>query len=229
MLRRHSLVWLTAAGWDSVQRNAGSEPIEVRDAVARWRAAGWPLVVRRNEAGVPVDQVCLALALPPHRATGHKPRIATSVARDGILRHTLPLTLASVLQTAPQHWRAALLALHLETLDLLPPLRVYGSLAWQAITGMPYLRQASDIDLLYAPTTRAELVQGIALLQRTAGVLPLDGEVVFPSGAAVAWKEWGQVQGTTAGERVLAKQEQGVALTPRTVLLATLDVVPGDD
>jgi phosphoribosyl-dephospho-CoA transferase len=41
----------------------------------------------------------------------------------------------------------------------------------------------------------------VRLLAWQAMFLPLDGEIVFPDGAAVSWKEWRQVAVLGAGRR----------------------------
>lgn len=223
---RHGLVWLAAPGWEQVQAGATAEPVPVREALARWRAADWPLVVRRRVPAMAAADLALGIALPPHAVTGAKPRIATIVDLAHARRFDPPLPLAAVLKVAPAHWRAALLALHLESLDALPALRVYGSLAWQAITGMGYLGSSSDIDLLVAPATRGELDVCLEWLRRYGAILPLDGEIVFPSGAAVAWKEWDRVSRSAipdTGAKVLSKHADHVALSDCNDLLASLD------
>ena len=224
--RRHSLVWLTAPGWDQVQAGAAGEPVLLREALSRWRAADWPLVVRRRLPALADTDLALGIALPPQVRTGVKPRIASIVDQHHVRRIEPPLPLSAVLTVAPLHWRAALSALLLEGLDGLPPLHVYGSLAWQTMTGMHYLTSASDIDLLVMPATRGELDACLDCLRRHAEVLPLDGEIVFPDGAAVAWKEWqGVVQGnlSDAGARVLVKHADRVAMSDCSDLLATFD------
>ena len=62
---------------------------------------------------------------------------------------------------------------------------------------------------------------GLALLERHAATLPLDGEIVFPSGAAVAWKEWLSASRNEA--RVLVKDAGAVRLAPMAELLMTLE------
>jgi phosphoribosyl-dephospho-CoA transferase len=225
---RHSLVWLNADGWDVVQAGTLQEPVPTRDALARWRSAGWPLVVRRKEPDQPAAGIAVGIPLPPQTDTGLKIRIAAVVESRHIDRIAPPLLLADALQSVLPQWRAALLALQMDAMDALPPFRVYGSLAWQSITGMTYLRDTSDIDLLFSPESRQELARGVALLARHASTLPLDGEIVFPSGAAVAWKEWRDVSevreetGACPG-RVLAKRPDGIALTECRMLLASFD------
>ena len=223
---RHSLVWLTAPGWDQLQAGAASQTVQLREALARWRATDWPLVVRRRLPTMPATDLALGIALPPHAQTGAKPRVASIVELGHVRRTAPPLSLSTVLTIVPAHWRAALSALLLESLDGLPPLHVYGSLAWQSITGMGYLTNSSDIDLLVAPTSREEFDACLECLRRYAAVLPLDGEIVFPGGAAVSWKEWDSVtQGTRAdaGTSVLTKHADRVALSACADLLATFD------
>jgi phosphoribosyl-dephospho-CoA transferase len=52
--------------------------------------------------------------------------------------------------------------------------------------------------------------------------VPLDGEVVFPGGAAVAWKEWRGAY--DSGRKVLVKTIDEVQLSWPEALLATLQV-----
>jgi phosphoribosyl-dephospho-CoA transferase len=91
----------------------------------------------------------------------------------------------------------------------------------QAITGQSYLTPASDIDLLFVPADAASLRAGLALLEQYAALLPLDGEIVFPSGEAVAWKEW--ISAGRHDARVLVKDAGAVRLAPMAQLLATLE------
>jgi phosphoribosyl-dephospho-CoA transferase len=230
---RHSLVWLNADGWDVVQAGTLQEAVPVRDALARWRSAGWPLVVRRKEPDQLAACIAIGIPLPPQMDTALKVRIEAVVEPQHIDRVAPPLLLADALHSVLPQWRAALLALQMDAMDALPPFRVFGSLAWQSITGMTYLRSTSDIDLLFSPESRQELSRAIGLLARHASTLPLDGEIVFPSGAAVAWKEWRDVteaQATTGAgpSRVLAKQLDGVTLTECSTLLASFDAAARD-
>lgn len=226
MYARHKLVWLTAAGWDAAQASlSGTADDDIQtDALARWRAAAWPLVARRRDADAAADEVCLGLALPPDAATGHKWRIALRAPAAGVAKTAPPLALGEALSllagsTALAGWRTALGALRESSVGL--DLRVYGSLALQALTGLPYLRDTSDIDLLLQPRSDRQLRSGLALLERYARVLPLDGEIIFPRGEAVAWKEW--VAARDSGARVLVKDADTVRLTAPELLAATLE------
>jgi phosphoribosyl-dephospho-CoA transferase len=215
MYSRHDLVWLTPEGWDAA---LAAVPAATRAPLYQWRREDWPAIVRRPDPGAAAGMVAIGIALPPAPGTGIKPRVALQTPRTGIARHASPIALALAAAAAPAHWRGALL-----TLSTRAPacgLHTYGSLALQAITSLPYLTPASDIDLLLAPADRSQLDEGVELLSAHAASLPLDGEVVFPGGGAVAWREWRDAG--TAGAKVLVKSMGAVRLAERAALLATL-------
>lgn len=223
MYARHDLVWLGEAGWDRVL--SGVTP-GAPAALAAWRAAGWPAIVRRADADAPPGEVALGIPLPPRPEDGYKVRIPIRVPAAAIVRHQPPLALARAMADGtglPPGWRTALADLDRQAQAGGLALHVYGSTALQALTGQRYLGPASDIDLLLQPRSRAELAQGLALLQRFAAQLPLDGEIVFPGGCAVAWKEWACALGGAPGTRVLVKELHRVALVPPDALLAALE------
>jgi len=216
MFSRHDLVWLTGAGWDAalVRALPGQHA-----AIEQWQREDWPAVVRRADATLSPGQVSLGIPLPPSpspSSDGVKGRIALVAAHGDVARRTAPLALADAARAAPERWRPALASLASGV-----PLRAYGSLAMQAVTGQPYLRAASDIDLLFFPADAQALRTGLALIEEHAAVLPLDGEIVFPSGAAVAWKEW--IGAASNGARVLVKDAGAVRLATIGHLLVTLE------
>ncbi|MRW85954.1 malonate decarboxylase holo-[acyl-carrier-protein] synthase [Pseudoduganella sp. FT26W] len=202
------LVWLTAAGWHAAIAAARDEH---RTALALWESQDWPVVVRRLEADVEADEICLGLPLPPHAETGHKVRIGLR-ARVADIRKTAP---AVALRSAGEHFAA--LCDEAGALQL----RVYGSLAMQTLTGLQYVSPASDVDVLFHPASRDQLAAGVALLARHGERLPLDGEIVFPGGAAVSWKEWRMAMAHPA--KVMVKELQSVRLADTASLLATLE------
>lgn len=215
MFSRHDLVWLSGAGWDAVLARAlpGQHA-----AIAQWQREDWPAIARRTDAGLAAGQVGLGIALPP-APDGAKGRVALHADCADIARATPALSLADAAGAAPASWRAGLDALLRGSAGM--ALHAYGSLAMQAITRQPYLTPASDIDLLLVPADRADLRTGLALLERHAELLPLDGEIVFPNGAAVAWKEWRNAE--TSAARVLVKHSSGVRLMAPAHLLASLE------
>lgn len=217
MFSRHDLAWLTPRGWERALEGAS---LGARDAIAAWGRAGWPAVVTRAHAELGPDQVALGIALPPRPADGSKPRIALSCRAVDIDRNGPALALADVVKAAPSKWRKALTGLDEEAAGAGCELRVYGSLAFQALTGQAYVTAASDIDLLLHPATARDYRRALDLLTRHARVLPLDGEIVFGGGRAVAWKE---LAGAQHGQtRVLAKSLQGIGLVTLDNLLASI-------
>jgi phosphoribosyl-dephospho-CoA transferase len=220
MFARHDLVWLTSRGWEGVLASA---PVEAVDALVAWRHALWPAVVRRADVDLAQGEVAIGFALPPRVADGGKLRVACRVELSDIGRRTRALPLVGALDAVPAAWRRALAALEREAAEAGLGLAVYGSVALEALTGQRYLTPASDIDLLLRPLNRAQLMAGLELLDRHATGLPLDGEVVFADGRAVAWKELRTAFRSAPGTRVLAKGIERVALVAPEELMATLE------
>ena len=215
MLPRHEQVWLSAAGWAAARAQVSAVH---HAAIDQWQAADWPLIARRHEADCPLDWTCLGLSLPPQGID--KIRAALRLPKHYIKSHLPPLAIAALSMPLRADWRVALDALQLAVARQQLTVQVVGSAALQAITGLPYLQSGSDLDLLLQPTSLAQLDDGIDLLRQHADRLPLDGEVIFPNGDAVAWKEWCIADKSNA--RVLAKNVMRVALLQRDVLLQTL-------
>jgi len=225
MLPRHHLLWLSDAGWVRLQQQTADE--RQRAALLHWQRMRWPVVVRRTDADASADEICVGIALPPD-AQGNKPRIALRVRPDEIAGRRAPFLLRDIaaanLPGLPAAWQPGMQELqqHLERAGI--AMAVFGSLAWQAMTAQPYVRSSSDIDLLFLPHSRAQLREGVRLLAWQAMFLPLDGEIVFPDGAAVSWREWRQVAVLGGDEvgRVLVKRAHVVALESVGALIAGL-------
>lgn len=218
MFCRHNRVWLSVSGW---QRACAATSKAHLPELEPWAAKDWPLVVRRSESALSADSIGLGLALPPDAQTGLKTRIPLTVYLNDIARHEPPLTLAAVASAIPPAWQGAYTDLTHDFIDAQLELRVYGSVALQTITGLLYLTATSDIDVLFYPRTHAQLQQGLHLLQTYAQGLPLDGEIVFPSGRAVAWKEWAAAVGSS--HKVMVKSMTNLNLMSVDALLSELE------
>ncbi|AJY12764.1 malonate decarboxylase holo-[acyl-carrier-protein] synthase [Burkholderia dolosa] len=186
-LRRHTLVTLTAAGWRAA---FARDPALAADSSARtWAERGWPLVVRRaspDEADA--GRVPLGMPMPP--AAG-KRRVALSVAADALAAVNPPPAFADVLAAAPDAWRAPLHALEALGARCGVDGRVFGSLAWQALTGERYLSASSDLDIVFPLPDRASLallLDGVAAIDARAP-MRIDGELLRGDGAGVNWRE----------------------------------------
>jgi phosphoribosyl-dephospho-CoA transferase len=113
------------------------------------------------------------------------------VGRGAITRTAPPVPLAEVIPAAPPDWHRPLFDLDRAAADAGVPLSVTGPLAWQHLTGEPYVTDRSSVDLLLRPRTRLQLEKVIALLRvREDGEGPrLDGAVVLGWSDAVAWRD----------------------------------------
>lgn len=219
MYARHDLVWLSQDGW----RKALATVQECdRHFLETWQAENWPATVRRADADAAAGHISLGIALPPDMFDGSKKRIALHARIADVSRKSPPLPIAAVVAAAPPAWREPLEALNEDAAGRGITFRVYGSLALQTLIGPSYVTANSDIDLLCQPTTRAALDECLDLLQTHAQALPLDGEVMFPSGEAVAWRELQGAMQPAAETRVLVKTLDKVYLAPLSALLATL-------
>ena len=189
--------------------------------IAAWLAADRPLVVARQPCIETLsDNIAVGLALPPAQG---KRCVALVVAAHDIARYTQPLLLADAIAHAPAGWRTALAELDAAAMDISIELRVFGSLAWQALSGLPYVTPQSDIDLLWRPLSNAQLQHGIALLacwERSSG-LRADGEVLFGASSAVSWREWATLQ-SGDDQRVLVKRAASAELVAARELLELL-------
>ena len=218
MFDRHDRIWLNAAGWQA----ACSQVPGHAGVFARWEKNDWPVIVRRNEGAQESGTLCLGLPLPPD-AAGNKLRIGFVVDVADIARHAMPLVIDEAVPSLPAPWRERFADLSGEVARSRLSFHVYGSAAMQSLTSLPYLSASSDIDLLFYPRDRNQLDEGLQLLRLYAKHLPLDGEIVFPSGRAVAWKEWADTSARPDAMRILAKSMQAVNLSPCASLLAELE------
>ena len=225
-LRRHSLARVSDAGWRAML--ADREDLSNVPLLDTWVTSGWPLVVRRSGAheqvsqldhvapGVPSDAVAtprgIALGTPLPPSAG-KRRIAVTMPEQTVLSITPAPLLAELAPAAPSAW--------LPTLDRLAAwgddhgvhVRIYGSLAWQWLTGLEYLTPTSDLDVLLSVPRRGDLrVAGRVLAAIDADApMRLDGEWVDSDGAAVNWREW-----QTGAANVLVKTLNDVSLRDAT-------------
>jgi phosphoribosyl-dephospho-CoA transferase len=219
LFARHGLVWIRPECRAAVAAQVADDATHTH--ITAWLAADRPLVVARQSCGeIQTDKISVGLAIPPAQG---KRRIALSVAAHDIARYTLPLRLADTIAHAPAEWQPALAELDDAAMDIGLELHVFGSLAWQALSGLPYLTLQSDIDLLWHPQSHAQLQQGIALLARWEQDhgLRADGEVLFGSNSAVCWREWATLK-SGEDQRVLVKRASSAELVAARELLELL-------
>ena len=202
-MRRHDFIYVCPAAWRSLV--TAHNDLAIEPLVVRWVDRGWPLISRR---ALPGEGQGIALGLPLPPIAGKK-RLSAMMQPTDIIAIASPPSISLARKAAPLSWRP--------TLDRICALaekrnvdaRVFGSLAWQALTDLEYVTETSDIDLLLRfdiGTDIAGVIASIADIERSAP-MRIDGEAVRHDGAAVNWRE------LHAGSRVvLVKAASGVAL-----------------
>lgn len=203
-LQRHALVWLGDAGWQELLAQAPDAPS--RHCLAHWARQHLPLVVTRQRLDEP--RLAVGLAMP---ARWGRRKLALHVAREHLLYSGAFPAAADIAPLLPAAARPAWRALCAELAGLGLNPRVHGSHGWQKLSGLRYLRPGSDIDLHIAVDTEAMADRVVTLLQVDIGGPRLDGELLFPDGAAIAWREWLQLRAGRVRE-VLVKRLDRVAL-----------------
>lgn len=212
MLRRHDMIFVSPAAWRAMLETR--EDLAAEPLVAGWIDRGWPLVARR---ATPCEKSGVALGLPLPPFAG-KRRLSILVRPDDIVSTAPPPPLREAIESAPPRWRHALEAVANLASRHGVEARIFGSLAWQNLTGLQYLTDSSDLDVLLPLPRRddpAVLTAGLAAIETNAP-MRLDGELVRDDGAAVNWRE------LHAGAReVLVKTTDDVTLIDTCVFLSS--------
>lgn len=207
-LQRHRLAHLSDDGWRAVCERPWDT--QAQACVQHWAAHRLPLVVTR-QPDAPAQGAPVALGLPAPLQWARR-RLALQVparALVGFDEFPRALDVAGLLPpTVRPHWRELCQALA----EAQAGVRVYGGHGWQLITGLDYLRKESDLDLCLRVQDARQADEVAALLQGFAPDTPrLDGELIFPDGTAVAWREW-QAWRAGRARHLLVKRLQGASL-----------------
>ena len=205
-MRRHDLLLVDPLAWQAVLEE--HQRLTALPLVAGWAEEQWPVIVRRRTEGDAASVIPAALPLPPCYG---KHRVGFSLrSKQGVTAYP-PVLLRDAARAAPPEWQtmiAALVALGGQV-GVAP--RVFGALLWQHITGLPYLTERSDVDLLWAVSDHATAATLLAGLQRrdAQGPVRLDGELELPGGGGVSWREMA-LAAERGCDEVLVKTMHGV-------------------
>ena len=168
---RHVFVWVCAD-----DAHVKSDPI-LRD----WVELGRPLIVRRPCHSTDGADVCVGLSLPP---SPNKRRLAFDLPRALVRKIS-----------EPPLWKDC--SDSLELLQLAADaggteLRTFGSHAWQHLTGLPYVTETSDIDLLlFLSSLQSWKIIRQSLEQIGELKVPgIDLEIVLSGDASFSWREF---------------------------------------
>ncbi len=202
--RRHDMVHVDPHAWAGIIAGHRDET----PLLAGWSARGWPLVHRRSAANDAPGHMPLGLPLPPSLG---KRRLSFTVPMTAIQSVTPPPLLREAATAAPSAWCDTVTKLA----ALSPEARIFGSLAWQHLTGLPYLSETSDLDVLWPlPADSRPLLQAIAAIAADAP-MRIDGEFLRPDGSGAHWRE------LAASPEILVKHQNGAAMMARHAFLAS--------
>ena len=207
-MRRHDLIRVQPRCWGVMLERRP----ELRNLplVEDWALKGWPVIVRRRTHADAADITPAALPLPP---CFDKRRISFSLPAGTAIEPMPPVLLEDASAAAISTWQAAIAALLALGRDADTQPRVYGSLLWQHLTGLPYLTATSDLDLLWHvenAATATALITALSRIEASAGVR-IDGELQLPNEAEVSWREF--ASSVAYGQDcVLVKTMQAVTL-----------------
>lgn len=211
-LQRNELVWLTHAGWQRVlAQDWDSEALAV---LRHWAITHLPLVICRQRGGDLPLRISLGLPAP---AQWNRRKLEMEVSTSDLERCGLFPSLEKVLQGHRSLLGIKAFLVKMRALNL--PTQVYGSFGWQDLTGLNYVRPTSDLDLRIQVPDHANAQIAARELSTLGLTTRVDGELAFPDGSAIAWREYFQ---WTRGEvdRVLVKSRTSVRLIEHQMLMA---------
>jgi phosphoribosyl-dephospho-CoA transferase len=183
-LKRHQLVCLFPAAWDRLL----TSPRGLADPwLKEWADHHWPLIVRRLLPG-DTGEVPVGLPLPP---SAGKQRIALQVYCADIASVAPLPSVSDVIEVAPRNWRPSLRRLIQLAQQYHVRCGVFGSLAWQRLTGLGYLGADSDLDVLWSLPHRTQMTEFLTRVAKIESHAPMriDGELTREDGAGVNWRE----------------------------------------
>jgi len=209
---RNHLVWISDTAWQEI--GAAQPDAEARQIVDHWQAKRLPLVVRRQPDDLAAGRLAVGLPAPlrwARRKLAFEVRI-DAVQMDGAFPTLLQLARSN------RRWGSAAIELSSALVLAGASVRVYGSHGWQALTGERYLHRDSDIDLhIEVPDVNVARA-ATNLLQAVRLPRCLDGELVFPDGSSIAWREFHQALARRTTE-ILVKSLRGPRLVPTASIL----------
>jgi phosphoribosyl-dephospho-CoA transferase len=211
-LQRNELVWLTKFGWQRVLELGWDS--EGQSVLQHWAVAQLPLVVCRQRVDHMPPTISLGLPAP---SIWNRRKLELECLPGELRRRELFPSLEPIAQRNADLWEIEDFLVTMRSLNL--PIQVYGSFGWQHLTGMDYVRPSSDLDLRVQVPDHAMAKVAARALSALRLAIRVDGELAFPDGSAIAWREYLQwAQGEV--DRVLVKSRTSVGLMESEALLA---------
>ena len=213
-LQRNQLVWLREPAWQRILwADWDAQALAI---LSHWQRQQLPWVVCRQRVPDRPDSISLGLPAP---LQWERRKLAVEVAPADIARAGSFPSLADSVVAASHAAQVQDLLQHMDALQV--QLQVYGSFGWQQICALPCVRDSSDLDLLAHVPDLGTAGQVVWLLQGLKLRWRVDGELVFPNGWALAWREYAQLIGGKV-DRVLVKERSSAQLRSMAELRAEL-------
>ena len=200
-IRRHDLIYLSAQAAEPVARSLVAK--QFANSVIEWIEQGRPFVATRQNPANPL--LLLGVTLP--QAWG-RPRLLVQADLCWVEDIQPPLAVAHL-----EHPELQPLKRSFSRFDFPQELGLFGSLAWEILTGESYRTAASDLDLICDVRTPEEMENCLNWFAQAARSVPcrLDGEIRIQNNWAVNWRELAQIQ-LQPDISVLGKNGTSVAL-----------------
>jgi phosphoribosyl-dephospho-CoA transferase len=171
------------AYWSSMLRD--KPKLAAIPLLTEWVIRGFPVILRRASPNDMPDLVPAGIPLPPKHG---RQRVALLLPAAAIIAIRPAPRAEEVIAAAPSSWRETLIAAA-QVPGADDGARVFGSLLWQSITGLPYITEKSDLDLLWSCSNDPfPLASAILALEQRSPVR-IDGEIVLPDGGGCHWRE----------------------------------------
>lgn len=217
-LRRHDMLFLKRNARmriaDVIRQSNLADALRMADAYLADRIPG---IVRRGET-CDGDGIGIGISFPI-RSAGSRLRFATTVSEAEISEVFSPYAVTHL----PFEARLKPLQVLNEVKRALPGwegrLGVYGACALQILTGLSYVHEGSDLDLVFAGGTPETLFAGqriLRLIEESSGI-SIDAEVIIGGSHGLKLKELVSEQKT-----VLAKTRNSVEILIRQNVLQAL-------
>lgn len=156
---RHQLLQITSAGWQTLRDPHDRQGRPWADLYEYWQRQGRPpAILCRQPADTPLNWLLVAWSFAERRQ-GLRVGGSAFVRRDQVLPCGDPYRLSQRNKELPSPWGPLLADLVEAGRERQVEIGLFGSCALQAATGLPYLHQASDLDLLLRASDRVCLSQ----------------------------------------------------------------------
>jgi triphosphoribosyl-dephospho-CoA synthase len=206
--RRHDIISVDPEQWNHPGLNSGLDERALK-IIQDWFDAGRPVIA--STPGVSGGALHCGIPLPPSQS-GVKERIALKVPLCAIMKKSPPPEFALTIRHLPPSKRALFEAFSAACAERgFRPLS-FGSLCWRELTGLDYVRESSDADLLFNISGWAEFGGLRVFLLRHGGACAnfADIEICLPNGDALSWREY-----LTQTPKILLKNISGPRLAER--------------